>query len=419
MNTRVLVTVAAVVLVLVLGVGLLYAVRSQAPLVAAVTSATPAPSTGVASATAITTPAPTASATASATVAPVASASPAAPLAEIHQGPIQLLTSKVGWVGSAAGLEKTSDGGATWRVVNASETFGALRFVDEQHGWAIVLATPLGKAAHAGCPAQGICQIVGTTQDGGATWTDRVVIPPGPTRGPLVIQAIDASLAWILAPTARCDGNGCAVELRKTTDGGATWTIQRTGSMEALRMATAQRGWLSNSRVPANGSDVFTTSDGGATWTKVFTAVTNVVGLDAASGADVWILSRDGATCTSSNCATYELLTSADTGASWTSLGNPKSQACATGHIAGPLFASRSRGWAGLTLGAGGANGTGGIMRTDDGGTSWTCATEPTNVGALSAADPENVWARSDRRENVTSALFTSTDGGKTWRQLR
>jgi hypothetical protein len=413
-----------------LGVAVLVAAIVVLAAIILVMAGPPSPEQPASVATSSPTPTPPASATASPSPAAATTASPAAstvPLGEIHGGPIQLLTPKIGYVFSESGLQKTSDGGVTWRVLNASETFGSLRFVDEQRGWTILLAAPAGKVRHAGCSGQGVCQIVATTADGGATWSDRVVIPPGPTIGPVVIQAIDASLAWILAPTAACDGNGCAIELRKTIDGGMTWTVQRRGLLEALRMATAQRGWIAVSRQPANGSDVFTTNDGGATWTKVLGTPAStvsggalqVVALDAASGSDVWVLTRDGGTCTASNCATYELFTSSDSGANWTSLGNPKAQACAGGHIAGPVFASRTRGWAGLTLGAGGASGTGGLIRTEDGGRTWTCSTDPPNVGALSAADADNVWLRSDRRDNATSALFTSPDGGRSWKQLR
>lgn len=107
--------------------------------------------------------------------------------------------------------------------------------------------------------------------------------------------------------------------------------------------------------------------------------------------------------------------------ARWMSLGNPKELACGGGHLVGPLFASPTRGWFGNTLGAGGAVGTGGIMRTEDRGRTWTCATSPTNVGDLSAADSDNLWVRSDRHEGpgVAAFLYASTDGGKTWRRIR
>ena len=359
------------------------------------------------------------STTVRATATPRPSPTPA--LAEIRGGSIQLLTPSIGWVFSSAGLERTDDGGATWRVVNAAETFGALRFVDAQRGWATLLAAPLGRAAHEGCaqPPSGPCEVLATTSDGGRTWTDRIVVPAPLGISPFVIQAIDSRVAWAIVSNAKCAPDGCIAELRKTTDGGATWTTQRSGDMQGLRMADAQHGWLTISRAPANGADVLATTDGGATWTKVFTTNITVVSIDAANTNDAWLLTRDGAFCTASNCSSYELFATHDSGHTWSSLGNPKDFACSGGHLVGPLFASPSIGWFGLTLGAGGGAGTGGVMRTDDGGRNWTCMTMPTNVGLVNAADPLNVWVRSDRREDATSALYATADGGRVWRQIR
>jgi photosystem II stability/assembly factor-like uncharacterized protein len=305
--------------------------------------------------------------------------------------------------------------------MNATESFAKLRFVDEQRGWAAIIAAPAGRGTHATCANIPVtCFVIATTSDGGTTWMDRYASRGDQSGPPVSLQAIDASIAWAMVPNGRCDQGGCVSELRKTTDGGATWTTQRTGRLGLLRMASSTRGWLSVSAI-GDSSDVYTTTDGGATWTHVLATRNGVEAIDAASASDVWVLSLDNSTCTSSSCASYELLLSNTGGASWSTLGNPKESACGGGHLVGPLFASPTRGWVGNTLGAGGANGTGGIMRTEDRGKTWTCATTPTNVGELSAADPENVWARSDRHEGpeVTAFLYGSTDGGKTWRRIR
>jgi len=373
------------------------------------------------SAPAPTVPAASTSLTTESPSPPAASPAPSAAVASVRSGPIQLLTPNVGWVSTIAGLEKTADAGATWRVVNATETFAKLRFVDEQHGWAALIAAPSGQGAHASCAdIPQTCFVIATTSDGGTTWVDRYASQGDQSGPPVSLQAIDASIAWAIVPNGRCDQGGCVSELRKTTDGGATWTTQRTGRLGVLRMASSARGWLSVSAI-GNSSDVYTTTDGGTNWIHVLASTTGIEAIDAASPSEVWVLSRDGGYCTSSNCSKYELSSSVSGGASWTTFGNPKQQACSGGHLAGPLFASPTRGWFGLTLGAGGISGTGGIMRTEDHGKTWTCMTTPSNVGELSAADPDNVWARSDRHGDrlTTSLLFASTDAGTTWRQIR
>jgi photosystem II stability/assembly factor-like uncharacterized protein len=320
---------------------------------------------------------------------------------------------------TGAGLERTADGGVTWRVVNTAESFSTLRFVDEQRGWAAIIAAPAGRATHASCASiPQTCFVIATTSDGGVTWVDRYASHGDQSGPPLSLQAIDESIAWAIVPRGRCESGECFRELRKTTDGGVTWTTQRTGNLGRLRMATRARGWLSVAAV-GESSDVYATSDGGTSWSRVLATKTGVVAIDAASESDVWVLSLDGGACTSSSCASYELFLSSTGGMHWTTLGNPKALACSGGHLVGPVFASPTRGWLGLTLGAGGVTGTAGVMRTDDRGRTWTCATTPTNVGELSAADPDTLWVRSDRHEGVTAFLYASADGGKTWRRIR
>jgi len=103
---------------------------------------------------------------------------------------------------------------------------------------------------------------------------------------------------------------------------------------------------------------------------------------------------------------------------SWSYLDNPKvfTAGCSGGHLVGPLFASAIRGWLGLNLGAGGANvGPGGILKSDDGGQTWRCATTPQDTNLVSAADPLHVWAASKDRMTQSTALYTTEDAGATW----
>ncbi|HEV2250153.1 MAG TPA: hypothetical protein VGT60_06585 [Candidatus Limnocylindria bacterium] len=272
--------------------------------------------------------------------------------------------------------------------------------------------------------------LVGADDDRRRTpWQDSLSVPGNQlgTAPVASLQAIDDQRAWVTVQTAACAVQRCSGELRATRDGGRTWSTQllRAGGLGPLRFASAARGWVGATRPgDANGgSDVLSTSDGGMTWTTVYRAATPIIAIDAASDRAVWILTRDGGYCTSSNCSRYELLHSSDGGVAWSSLGNPKALACSGGHLRGPLFATPSLGWMAISIGPGGAGTpTGGLMRTRDGGRTWDCRTTPQNVSYVSAADPRAVWVRSDPSgtslKRAAPALMATEDGGDTWRPV-
>src|SRR5213076_383785 len=116
--------------------------------------------------------------------------------------------------------------------------------------------------------------------------------------------------------------------------------------------------------------------------------------------------------CTASNCGRYELFRTEDGGEHWATLGNPKAPAsdCSFGNLATPVFASARRGWLAVNTGAGGARGgPGGLLATDDGGTTWRCADMPQSE-LVSAADPLHVWAAT--HEPAPIPALESTDDG-------
>ena len=340
-------------------------------------------------------------------------------------GPIQLLDANVGWATINSGLATTTDGGATWYGVflTPSASFAELRFVDRAAGWAILQR--YGADASCAAPAtRAPCWSVVTTADGGRSWQDRLSAAVNGTGTATIfsLQAIDAQRAWVIVATTECDATGCADELRTTSDGGRTWQTQLRGrpGLGSLRFASAKHGWIASGRGdPRGGTDVLVTDDGGVSWARSFAATDGVPDIDAASERQAWILTRDGAFCTASNCSAYELLRTTDGGTTWSTLGNPKeSSTCSGGQLAGPLFASPSIGWFGITLGAGGVNvGHGGTMRTSDGGRTWDCKPFPANASVLSAADPLHVWARSDNPQGGSS-LYSTIDGGASWHRI-
>jgi len=269
--------------------------------------------------------------------------------------------------------------------------------------------------------------VVLRTVDGGRTWQQTLAVPDDGVNGPAVvqIQAIDGKVAWAL--TLACNSTppanpilNCPTDLRRTVDGGHTWKTLVTDPVVSMRFATASRGWLAIAG--SSGSfEVRFTNDGGSTWTRgMQTSSGGIVGLDAATSQVAWAMTRDGGYCSASTCDKYELFRTLNGGVTWTSLGNPKPSTgnCALGAIYGPLFASPTRGWLALNLGAGGAAGIGGLLQTEDGGKTWRCTNTPPNTNLVSAGDPNHIWVTGTDRSTDVSTLYSSEDGGATWQAL-
>ncbi|HYL07637.1 MAG TPA: hypothetical protein VEU76_03755, partial [Candidatus Udaeobacter sp.] len=349
---------------------------------------------------------------------------------------IQRLDARVGfiasWFGGGPPLARTQDDGASWqRIAVPDVQVTALRFIDVNVGWiAGLIPRPVQGIACQQAAPSGVAPCYGAvlrTQDGGLTWQRSLLIPYYGTYSYPVqqIEAIDGQTAWALildcAANAAPHGVlGCPREVRRTTDGGRTWITQTTGYIGAIRFASPSRGWLATA-VDDGTFDVQVTNDGGLTWTThLHTTSGTVVGLDAANSLSAWVITQDGGYCSATTCANYELLRTVDGGVTWTSLGNPKATAvnCWGGHLVGPVFASPTTGWLAENTGAGGARAVTGLLRTDDAGRNWTCTTEPTNTYLTSAADPRHVWVLTHRLSDDGSAVFTSEDGGISWREL-
>jgi photosystem II stability/assembly factor-like uncharacterized protein len=376
------------------------------------------------------TPSPSASVSTSApaaaqpsTPSPSASVSTIAPAFEPYP-PIQYLDPKTLFAGSFPLVLRSDDGGVTWTPLSAPPfaRFDELRMVDRDRGWAVLFF--IRDQAQIGCQQASTAtpchSAVATTNDGGHTWTVRLTQGLNPGGGVSIdhLQAVDATHAWALVTTT-CDPLGaCEREVRATADGGLTWTAQRSGRLTQLRVASLARAWISADA--GAGSIVYATADGGGTWRQQLATDQPVIALDAASERDAWALTRDGGYCTSTTCQRYELLRTRDGGSSWSSLANPKDNAagaapCTTGHLAGPLFASPQIGWLGVSRGAGGVVGSGGVLRTDDGGRTWTCSAGAPEAERLSPADPDHVLALSRDPRTAAYALWLSTDSGRSW----
>lgn len=369
----------------------------------------------------ISTPTPTAR-----TASPTATAGPA--LGPLQILAVQRLDARTGWMSAQSGgtplLLRTLDGGSSWeRLTLAQGVFVAqLAFIDAQTGWAIA-RTPFGSGSSpASCrAAPDTCKsMVLNTTDGGRTWTQRVMVNDDPNRGPGIIDLgpVDGQRAWVTVRTALCDPAGCAHEIRGTEDAGVTWRVLRQPQQvtRIARTSTA-KGWVLGPFAVRRGGEVLGTSDAGTTWTSQFQSELSPSALAARSDRAAWALYFDPASCTASACNTYDLIRTTD-GATWSSLGNPARDGCG-GHLSQMAFGDAQTGWITVNLGAGGATGPGGVLRTTDGGRTWTCQTNPPNTVLVTAASAQQVWVTSRDRASSAEMLWASDDGGQSWRRVQ
>ncbi len=343
---------------------------------------------------------------------------------------IQRLDSERGyvaaWTGSGVGLASTTDGGQTWtRIAVPAAHLSSLRFIDSVTGWVGGFALP--DTPQTGCNGtppngdRGCRGVVLRTEDGGQSWQDVLDTPsaPGGAEPVIGLQAVDGLRAWVLVGDPTCLPR-CPTDVRRTDDGGHSWVTVLHDNVAAIRFASASRGWAATSDLDGH-SRVLYTTDGGTTW-RVGMQLSSAwpIGLDAATTARAWLLTRDNSTCTSSNCLRFDIYRTDDGGATWSSFGNPKTSApgCSFGDLSGPLFASAGRGWLADNTGAGGVAGPTGLLTSEDGGRTWSCLTGLSQTRLVSAADPDHVWVTAADPSSQNSLLYTSEDGGRTWRAL-
>ncbi len=164
------------------------------------------------------------------------------------------------------------------------------------------------------------------TVDGGASFRN---VAPDSIRGLDVrdVQAWSEDVAWILTA-----GPGDASRILTTEDGGATWTERHRESspasfLDGFDAWDPQRGLAYGDPFAPEGSDVvrfhvLATADGGASWTPVDTAPAPLAGGEAsfaASGTGIRLFDRVRAwIATGANDGVARVLWTEDGGATWT-----------------------------------------------------------------------------------------------------
>ncbi len=268
-----------------------------------------------------------------------------------------------GWVvGNGATILHTSNGGNTWSEQDFFPVSYLLDvdFADALNGWAVGFA---GNIRHTG--------------DGGQTWGEQESGTSSNING---VCAVDAMNAFIVGGVAPGYFNGSQF-IRRTTDGGATWTHEfgesgyATFPLNAVSFANANVGCAVGGG-GAMGSTILYTSDGGDNWTHqsaggLLTELEDVCLVDPLTG---WIVGRDGV-----------ILHTSDGGANWN-----QQTSSVSSWFTGVSFIDANNGWV-----SGGSVYDGVVLRTSDGGATW----EIENSGQFDVfydicfIDADNGWA--------------------------
>jgi photosystem II stability/assembly factor-like uncharacterized protein len=264
--------------------------------------------------------------------------------------------------------------------------------------------------------ASGTGGTVVRTSDGGATW--RVITVPGADSLDFRdIEAFDDRRAYVLSI-----GNGRASRIYKTQDGGRTWSLQFVNADSAafydcIAFWNVERGMAVSDPVQGR-FRVLGTSDGGANWVelrpeRIPPAIVGEAAF-AASGTCLVVGRPDNVWIASGGASEARVYRSGSGGTTWQVASTPVRAGLSSRGIFSMAFADARRGVA-----VGGdyenpADMVANVALTDDGGATWRLAAgRPLGYRSAVAYVPGT-----DGRVLVavgTSGSDYSVDGGETW----
>lgn len=294
-------------------------------------------------------------------------------------------------------IHVTKNGGVTWHEEESATTWcspSEVAFADARCGWVLGSSQPANNAP----PADP--NVVLATTDGGASWTRQDTGTSGTDYELSDFACANDMHAW-----AAGGGGTQKGVILATTDGGAFWKRQylgEAGSLEAVAFADAHHGWAVGDR-----GLILATTDGGAAWkTQYSLARYDLTRVACASAAHAWAMGWDS----SNNHAI--ILATTDGGTTWR-----LQYSSASVNLAGMAFADTTHGWA---VGFGGVS-----LATTDGGQSWKPKHSGTTMDLLDVAFADTthglvVGHRTKGDDPLAAQLIGSivlrtTDGGTTW----
>jgi photosystem II stability/assembly factor-like uncharacterized protein len=243
------------------------------------------------------------------------------------------------------------------------------------------------------------------TTDGGRTWRPLLEsVFNDAEGGPAAFSAIGTQDAWAIP------SNQVPTEVLRTTNAGRSWQSVKAstvatsppnacptgvfppGELFGVQFLSVTTGWT----VGSNG--VLATDDGGVRWTVQYRArcadLTEVEFVDAEHGWAVGLT---------------DLLVTTDGGRHWQQLQEP-AWPVRSAHFVSPRVGYAVAGgatpgnWSPMTPWTGGV-----VLKTLDGGQSWTRLAAPADAQSLCFATSDDGWLGADGR------IYRSLDGGRSW----
>jgi photosystem II stability/assembly factor-like uncharacterized protein len=244
--------------------------------------------------------------------------------------------------------------------------------------------------------------------------------PPVVAIGQPASVSMNTATAVACADSLHCwavgFGSGATAAIDATINGGKTWSPQTVPTAVGVLAAVScfdKRHCMAVGSAAATGAVVATT-DGGATWMMAQdpTGAAAVTGVDCTGRRRCVALGTDG--------MTYWTSVSSNDGATWTRAGNlPSGMTASAGLTCRSALLCLVAGY--TPTGPGRAGGA--IATTADGGTTWTAASLPTGVGLLRGVTCAGTTCLAAGTSSTATTgfvpgsgqLLTSPDGGTTW----
>jgi photosystem II stability/assembly factor-like uncharacterized protein len=277
--------------------------------------------------------------------------------------------------------------------------------------------------------ASGADGTVVRTADGGLTW-QRLRIPDAEKLDFRDIDAIDERVAFVLSI-----GPGDASRIYKTTDSGVTWTLQFANPdpkafFDAMAFWDANRGIAFSDSVDGQ-FVILTTRDAGHTWARMpqdgLPPALENEGAFAASGTNVTVHGRDHVWIGTGAAAKSRVLRSIDGGRTWTVANTP----LASGPSSGIFSIAFRDATHGVVVGGDyrkEAEAVDNVAVTSDGGVTWTLSGRPgtretgsQGAGGLSGFRSVVAPVPGAARSWIAvgpSGSDLSTDDGRTWKKM-